>query len=192
MTDVLVLLKRATEVNIPKKPTLPSFIFFVLNAFDCLDAKSDVDTPPSFYFLFPWLKVSPRMNAAWHAWARTNHELVKVAQTASAEAKAEGRAEAKPLSEEALLTHVVAAISGFAHSIRLGQGKSVANVLQDTLRLLTLWFAFGQHASVHAAAEQGLALVRAEVWLEVVPQLIARLDHPHPNVATLLTQLLQR
>lgn len=33
--------------------------------------------------------------------------------------------------------------AGFVRSIVLGAGQPVANILQDTLRLITLWFSYG-------------------------------------------------
>ena len=63
-------------------------------------------------------------------------------------------------------------------------------VAQDTLRLLTLWFAYGHDPCVDAAAVAGLREVRVEVWLEVVPQLIARIDHPSARVRSALQNLL--
>lgn len=59
-------------------------------------------------------------------------------------------------------------------------------------RLLTLWFTFGHDPRVHATAARGLLSVRVEVWLEVIPQLVARLDHPAPATQRLLGELLRR
>ena len=39
--------------------------------------------------------------------------------------------------------YIVEAIKGFVRSIVLGAGQPVANILQDTLRLITLWFSYG-------------------------------------------------
>ena len=39
------------------------------------------------------------------------------------------------------ITHTVC--TGFVRSIVLGAGQPVANILQDTLRLITLWFSYG-------------------------------------------------
>jgi hypothetical protein len=43
--------------------------------------------------------------------------------------------------------YVKEAIKGFAESICLGEKEPIASVLQDTLRLLTLWFTYGQPLS---------------------------------------------
>jgi FKBP12-rapamycin complex-associated protein len=56
--------------------------------------------------------------------------------------------------------------SGFLRSIALSPGNS----LQDTLRLLTLWFTYGYQHGVSTAISQGMHLVNIDVWLEVIPQ----------------------
>jgi FKBP12-rapamycin complex-associated protein len=56
----------------------------------------------------------------------------------------------------------------------LGFFKSIAlrneNALQDTLRLLTLWFKFGGHEDVSNAMANGFSTVEVDTWLEVIPQ----------------------
>ena len=66
-----------------------------------------------------------------------------------------------------LIEHVVPAVHGFFKSIALSDGSS----LQDTLRLLTLWFAHGGSPEVNAAVTEGFASVSVDTWLEVIPQL---------------------
>jgi serine/threonine-protein kinase mTOR len=71
----------------------------------------------------------------------------------------------------------------------------VANVLQDTLRLLTLWFAHGgdeHEAIIHSEVAAGLESASPDTWLGVVPQLIARVHTRLPRVNKLLHQLLAR
>ena len=56
--------------------------------------------------------------------------------------------------------------SGFLRSIALSPGNS----LQDTLRLLTLWFTYGYQLGVNLAISEGIHTVNVDVWLEVIPQ----------------------
>lgn len=56
---------------------------------------------------------------------------------------------------------------GFFRSIAL-QRKT--NALQDTLRLLTLWFKYGAHDDVSHAMASGFTDVDIDTWLEVIPQ----------------------
>lgn len=94
--------------------------------------------------------------------------------------------------QQAVTAHAVAAVKGFFRSIALGRTRLKAYVLQDLLRLLTLWFSHGEASPVRAALEQGLAsgAVSIEVWLQVIPQLIARINIRQPGVHKLLHQLL--
>ncbi|KAG8142392.1 hypothetical protein E2320_006314 [Naja naja] len=74
-----------------------------------------------------------------------------------------------------LLMYTVPAVQGFFRSISLSRG----NNLQDTLRVLTLWFDYGHWPEVNEALVEG-----------VIPQLIARIDTPRPLVGRLIYQLL--
>uniref|UniRef100_T1ISC3 Serine/threonine-protein kinase TOR n=1 Tax=Strigamia maritima TaxID=126957 RepID=T1ISC3_STRMM len=81
-----------------------------------------------------------------------------------------------------LLAYTVPAIQGFFRSISLSQGNS----LQDTLRLLTLWF----WPEVYDALVEGIRVIQMDTWLQVIPQLIARIDTPRQLVGRLIHQLL--
>ncbi|XP_060066726.1 serine/threonine-protein kinase mTOR-like [Ylistrum balloti] len=82
--------------------------------------------------------------------------------------------------------YCVPAVHGFFRSISLSQQNS----LQDTLRLLTLWFDYGQWAEVYEALVEGLKTIQIDNWLQVIPQLIARIDTPRLLVGRLISQLL--
>lgn len=43
------------------------------------------------------------------------------------------------------------------------------NALQDTLRLLTLWFKFGGHDEVSHAMASRFCIVDVDTWLDVIP-----------------------
>jgi hypothetical protein len=55
---------------------------------------------------------------------------------------------------------------GFFRSISL----QPENTLQDSLRLLTLWFKFGGADQVSEIVREGLATVPVDTWLQVIPQ----------------------
>lgn len=95
------------------------------------------------------------------------------------------------MSYEAVLFHnvrhyTIPAIRSFFRSIALSNGNS----LQDTLRLLTLWFDNANENEVSEAFAVGMKTVPIETWLQVIPQLIARIDTPRVNVNCLLQELL--
>lgn len=116
---------------------------------------------------------------AWHSWALANFEVVSavVSQT---------NREDNRISEHDLNTYVVNAIKGFFKSIALTSTSS----LQDTLRLLTLWFQHGHHPDVNTTITEGLTEVSIDIWLEVIPQLIARINLPNRRVRDSIHRLL--
>lgn len=85
-----------------------------------------------------------------------------------------------------VLRHVVPSIQGFFHLIAL----SSSNSLQDTLRLLTLWFKFGGIPEAAQAMADGFGMVKIDNWLLIIPQLISRIHQPNQTVLRLLLGLL--
>jgi serine/threonine-protein kinase mTOR len=65
-------------------------------------------------------------------------------------------------------------------------------VRQDVLRLLTLWFRHGRRVEVQRAMAAGCETVSVDTWLEVLPQLIARIHTDTPAINELLQSLLAR
>ena len=65
------------------------------------------------------------------------------------------------------------AVSGFFHAISL---SPAGGSLQDSLRLLSLWFLYGGHPDVAATIAAGVKTVDVDTWLQVIPQLIARIQ----------------
>lgn len=89
-------------------------------------------------------------------------------------------------SAELIQRHVVPAIKGFFYSISLSE----SSFLQDALRLLTLWFTFGGVPEAAQAMHEGFSLIKIGNWLEVLPQLIARIHQPDKVVSRSLLSLL--
>ena len=84
--------------------------------------------------------------------------------------------------------HVPPAVHGFFKSIALGSEKS----LQDILRLLTLWFKYGHREKVEAALTEGFDSVSIETWLQVIPQIIARIHMNNTKVRNQISDLLSK
>ena len=61
---------------------------------------------------------------------------------------------------------------------------------QDTLRLLTLWFEYGHMKVVEETLIEGFTTVSVDTWLQVIPQLIARIHSSVASVARLTHDLL--
>ena len=118
---------------------------------------------------------------AWHAWALANFEVVTSYTS-------HGERETVELPSNVIHGHVVPAIEGFFKSISLSSSSS----LQDTLRLLTLWFAHGNHTEVNNAITEGISTVSIDTWLEVIPQLLARINQSHPRVRQSIHKLVNQ
>ncbi|EJD41220.1 atypical/PIKK/FRAP protein kinase [Auricularia subglabra TFB-10046 SS5] len=111
----------------------------------------------------------PSWYKAWHSWALHNIDLV---------AFLEKQTTRNELLNEKLATYVVSAIQGLTQSILLGKASS----LQDVLRLLTLWFKFGVHPQVSEAVTSSFNQVPVDTWIDVIPQIIARIQTPSANI----------
>ena len=116
---------------------------------------------------------------AWHAWAIANFD---VAMSTTSKARIDN----VPIPAALIPNHVVPAIQGFIKSVALTEASS----LQDALRLLTLWFAHGSHPEVNTAVLEGFSDVSIDVWLEVIPQLIARISQQDKQVRATIHRLL--
>ncbi|KAG0305001.1 phosphatidylinositol kinase- protein kinase tor1 [Dissophora globulifera] len=111
---------------------------------------------------------------AWHTYALANFDVVSFYEKSGPTGAIQG------------LPYVIPSVTGFFKSIALSSGNS----LQDTLRLLTLWFKFGHRSDVSAALAKGFPTVNIDTWLQVIPQLIARIHAPSQNVHRLIHELL--
>ncbi|KAF7308485.1 Serine/threonine-protein kinase TOR [Mycena chlorophos] len=114
---------------------------------------------------------------AWHTWALANFDVIS---------KVKGQDIVDDLPAKDLAAHAVQAIHGFFRSISLRNSLA----LQDTLRLLTLWFEFGSHSDVSLAINKGFSEVGIETWLEVIPQIIARIQTPYMHIRRDIHQVL--
>ncbi|XP_072945210.1 serine/threonine-protein kinase mTOR [Epargyreus clarus] len=123
---------------------------------------------------------------AWHAWAYMNFETVLFYKHQEADGTGSATSAEVKSVPEYIQQHTVPAVEGFFKSINLSHGSS----LQDTLRLLTLWFDYGHHPAVHEALVEGIRTIEINVWLQVIPQLIARIDTPRALVGKLIHSLL--
>eukprot|EP00117_Sycon_ciliatum_P022702 scpid3014/ scgid19501/ Serine/threonine-protein kinase mTOR; FK506-binding protein 12-rapamycin complex-associated protein 1; FKBP12-rapamycin complex-associated protein; Mammalian target of rapamycin; Mechanistic target of rapamycin; Rapamycin and FKBP12 target 1; Rapamycin target protein 1 len=139
---------------------------------------------------------------AWHHWAMMNFEAVLYyghrANTPMATTPVSPTVSYQPLPNQsnaravaAVLVHQYAkpAVQGFFRSIALAQEKKV-NSLQDTLRLLTLWFEYGHWPDVYESLMEGVKSIQVDTWLQVIPQLIARIHTHRQLVGRLIHHLL--
>ncbi|KAJ2236038.1 phosphatidylinositol kinase- protein kinase tor1 [Coemansia sp. RSA 485] len=89
--------------------------------------------------------------------------------------------------EDIIEKHVVPAVHGFFRAIQLSKSDTT---LQDTLRLLTAWFNYSEHESVAQAVLDGFNSVSLRTWLQVIPQILARIHIQFESTSRLIKQLL--
>lgn len=129
---------------------------------------------------------APEWAKAWHQWAYFNVEAMIYYNAAG-------------LYENGK-SFVAPAVTGFFKAIELSQdgdsssisGQKVTHNLQDILRLLTLWFGYGDAEDVEAALRDGFGHVRVDTWLAVIPQIIARIHTNSEAVRDMIQSLLIR
>jgi FKBP12-rapamycin complex-associated protein len=112
---------------------------------------------------------------AWHAWALANFDVISHHES-----------HGDVVSAQMIAASIVPSVQGFFRSIALASGNS----LQDTLRLLTLWFKYGYQENVADAVSEGFSSVIVDTWLSVIPQIIARINSPSEKVRRLIHHLL--
>lgn len=96
------------------------------------------------------------------------------------------------LGQEVLVPLAVNAIDGLMKALSLGTKRWSSTVTEDMLNIMLLWFRYGHINEVADALEQRLSMVHLDTWLGVLPQLIARIDHPGKRARELLHSLLAR
>jgi len=141
-------------------------------------------------------ELSPDWFKAWHVWACINAELIETAgrsfpkKVSSYVADANNRESDNKSTNDRSKLLVIAAITGFFRAVSLSSGN--ASRLQDILRLLTLWFRYGHIQEVNISVNSGVAAAEVDTWLEVIPQLIARLHVNNQAVRSAIRSLLIR
>ncbi|KAJ2715121.1 phosphatidylinositol kinase- protein kinase tor1, partial [Coemansia spiralis] len=91
------------------------------------------------------------------------------------------------VTEDIVGRHVVPAVHGFFRAIQLSTSETT---LQDTLRLLTAWFNYSRYEKVAQAVQDGFNAVPIRTWLQVIPQILARIHIRSESTRRLIGQLL--
>ena len=140
---------------------------------------------------------------AWQAWAYANYEAIQLyrqpavissalSDHATPEEAFLAQQQQQQQQTRQMSMYVRPAIEGFFTCIKLSSASVAreADCLQDTLCLLTLWFKYCETEEVHEALSEGIRRTPIEIWLQVIPQLIARIDTRKVYVARLIHNLL--
>lgn len=104
---------------------------------------------------------------AWHAWAFYNFRALKYCKDRQPELRTNLELPVKYSKRRPPLMpkdFCIQAVRGFFRSVTLSPQQQS---MQDTLRILTLWFDDGYNADVRAALEEGIKNVSIETWLQV-------------------------
>jgi len=122
--------------------------------------------------LEPFRRATEEMSSgsrAWHEWGEANFSSVQYYLSCEKD-----RHDLDAETSASLETCLSAAIEGYFQSIKhtkLGETR-----LQDTLRLLTLWFSHGTRPSIKSLFDKRIDELDVNTWLQVLPQLIARIQ----------------
>jgi serine/threonine-protein kinase mTOR len=111
---------------------------------------------------------------AWHSWAFMNSAIVQHYEK----------------SNKDVVPYLCSAVNGYFKSISLSPDTRSSQ--QDILRLLTLWFQYGDSKKVEKALIDGFNTVSIDTWLQVIPQLIARIHSPSETIRRLIHDLLSK
>ena len=162
--------------------------------------------------------VDPNCYEAWHQWGLSNYRAIEEARSSVSASSSNGVSNSSfggsniggsglgivrrtpvtgrlpPAQGDSLsiIPLVVNSIKGLMRALTLGTKRFSSFVTQDMLCILSLWFRYGKFPEVNAVLQAGLATVHLNTWLGVLPQLIARIDHPDPSTCSLLHNLLIR
>ncbi|KAL7715888.1 Serine/threonine-protein kinase TOR [Entamoeba marina] len=112
----------------------------------------------------------------WHRWALVNFEVVSFIENDSITEH-----------EETFIDFLRVSIEAFVKSLILTKNNQT---LQDTLRLLTILFKYGKYQDVEEAIVEGIRTLPVDIWLHVIPQIIARIQSNVPAVKRVMTDLL--
>ncbi|KGG50405.1 phosphatidylinositol 3-kinase Tor2, partial [Mitosporidium daphniae] len=137
---------------------------------------------------------------SWYSWALSNIELISQHDSTKAASKlARSNFPASPHSlfkdskssdgetSSSLINIIISAISGLIKSISLNKHESS---IQDLLRILTLLFKYGSHPSIQKSFLNGCSILPIDAWLQVIPQLIARIQISNISIRRIVHQLL--
>jgi phosphatidylinositol kinase/protein kinase (PI-3 family) len=128
---------------------------------------------------------------SWHAWGLLNFRLSKQFKRSSHRgAVVLGNMRRHSAPSKQLKNHIVASVNGFLKAISLGKKRWSASVQQDMLNFLTVLFNNGEVPEVIKAINDGLGAVTLEMWLGVLPQLLARIQVRSVNIRNVLHGLL--
>lgn len=127
----------------------------------------------------------------WHLYALTNYKrLLQVTATLEKNSQTKGDQTPSAALPERVLSLITESFKGFVKSISLG-GPDFTETLQDTLKLLELWFKYGSQKGVPNLLNESLDKIDITCWLNVLPQTITKLDCNNEEILSHTMKLLE-
>ncbi|CAD2214805.1 FKBP12-rapamycin complex-associated protein [Angomonas deanei] len=120
-------------------------------------------------------KLSPTDFAAFHSLGILHYDLSRDPST----------------PQQVQTDHHIASVIALFKSVQLSSDNA-NNVMQDVLRILSVWFSHSAVEELNEAVEKGVQLLSDFVWLNVIPQLIARIGITAKHARAILADLLVR
>jgi len=88
---------------------------------------------------------------------------------------------------------VVCATKGLVQQLSLSDDfTDLTKTLQNTLRLLKLWFRHGNLVEIEEIVREGFKKIDLKVWIHVIPQILARIDIKDRVIRKSITDLLEK
>ncbi|CAN8069739.1 unnamed protein product [Agarophyton chilense] len=134
-------------------------------------------------------KICPESGKAWHYWAALNENRFLALVEKQGGIPDVGYHVGNGITiGKREMRFAVGAVQGYFKSIDLNSKTAT----EDSLRVLTLWFNFGGLDEYYVEFDKGFERTNITMWLEVVPQIIARLYTPFAEVQRGVKVLLSR
>eukprot|EP00756_Hemistasia_phaeocysticola_P023437 Hpha_TRINITY_DN15892_c0_g3::TRINITY_DN15892_c0_g3_i1::g.187268::m.187268/K07203/MTOR, FRAP, TOR; serine/threonine-protein kinase mTOR len=133
------------------------------------------------------VKLTEQNSRAWHWWGLMNYRVAFRADELHDPDRDE-----RPFTPEEHKgkkeSHLVQALKGFFSSLDYLDDESFS--VPNLLRVLTVWFRFGHQEKIALEIQRGIRSVRVSIWVYVLPQLVARVSFPRPQVRQQVFELL--
>ena len=127
------------------------------------------------------LKYNKYSYKTWHLWALVNFDATRKSTTG------ENYSFGVSTQDTKILPFVETAVEAFFRSISLCERSKS---FRDKLRLLNLWFNYGSSERIEKALRRGFELISIDTWIQVIPQIVARIDSIDNNIRSLVQFLL--
>ena len=122
------------------------------------------------------IKFNEKYYKAWHYYSFVNYKFFEILKISNNNKKND---------------YAINALKGFTNSIIIG-GKNISKTLQDILRLIDIWFQNDNNDEIFLnSLNDSFKRIPIDSWLQVIPQLLARVNIKNNLIKKNLIQLLK-